>query len=140
MSRKALVLDANILVRAVLGNNARSIVYDYYERVDFFAPAQCFAEAREHLPAVLGKYGIPVEPAMEALDRLQEIVQPLDADLLGEFETRARARLAKRDPEDWPILAASMAIDCPIWTEDQDFFGVGVATLTTANVRDHLDN
>jgi hypothetical protein len=27
-----------------------------------------------------------------------------------------------------------LAADCSIWTEDTDFFGAGVATLTTASV------
>ena len=39
--------------------------------------------------------------------------------------------MARRDPDDWPILAAALALDCPIWTEDRDFFGVGVATWTS---------
>ena len=34
----------------------------------------------------------------------------------------------------WPILAVALLLNCPIWTEDQDFFGVGVATWTTANI------
>lgn len=35
-----------------------------------------------------------------------------------DFETEARRRLSTRDPEDWPILAAALALGCPIWTED----------------------
>jgi predicted nucleic acid-binding protein len=33
-----------------------------------------------------------------------------------------------------PIVAASLLLDCPIWTEDQDFFRIGVATWTTDKV------
>ncbi|MCC6586029.1 MAG: hypothetical protein IT168_04850 [Bryobacterales bacterium] len=43
-------------------------------------------------------------------------------------------KLAARDPDDWPILAAALALGCPIWTEDTDFFGCGVATWTSANI------
>ena len=43
-----------------------------------------------------------------------------------------------RDPEDWPTLAAALLLECPIWTEDQDFFGSGVATWTTATVERFL--
>jgi len=53
----------------------------------------------------------------------------------GEFEAQARERLARRDPEDWPMLAAALALGCPIWTEDTDFFGCGVATWTSDRVR-----
>lgn len=56
-------------------------------------------------------------------------------DLYGDFEAEARKRLGARDPEDWPILAAALALGCPIWTEDTGFFGCGVATWTSVNVR-----
>ena len=31
----------------------------------------------------------------------------------------ALARIQIRDPEDWPILATALVLDCPIWTENQ---------------------
>ncbi len=46
----------------------------------------------------------------------------------------APARLEGRDLDDWPILATAMALDCPIWTEDQDSLGTGVPTWTTDRV------
>lgn len=58
----------------------------------------------------------------------------VDHDLYGDFETEARKRLGTRDPEDWPILAAALALGCPIWTEDTDFFGCGVATWTSGSI------
>jgi predicted nucleic acid-binding protein len=39
---------------------------------------------------------------------------------------------------DWPVVAASLALSCPVWTEDHDFFGAGVATWTSANVEIYL--
>ena len=50
----------------------------------------------------------------------------------------ARQRMDRRDKDDWPILAAALALDCPIWTEDTDFFGCGVATWTTDRVELYL--
>jgi predicted nucleic acid-binding protein len=58
----------------------------------------------------------------------------IDGEVYGRFETTARQRLQKRDEEDWPVLAAALALECPIWTEDADFFGAGVATWTTDRV------
>jgi predicted nucleic acid-binding protein len=46
----------------------------------------------------------------------------------------ALARIGRRDPRDWPVLACALLLDCPVWTEDRDFFGTGVATWTTALV------
>lgn len=39
-----------------------------------------------------------------------------------------------RDEEDWPVLATALALEYPIWTEDADFFGTGIATWTTDRV------
>lgn len=48
------------------------------------------------------------------------------------------ARIGVRDPMDWPIAAAALALDCPIWTEDKDFFGVGIPTWTSDLVEIYL--
>jgi len=38
----------------------------------------------------------------------------------------------------WPILPAALAVGCPIWTEDTDFFGCGVATWTSNRIKLYL--
>ncbi len=43
-------------------------------------------------------------------------------------------------PEDWPVIACALALECPIWTEDRDFFGAGVPTWTTDRVELYLAN
>jgi len=46
----------------------------------------------------------------------------------------ALSRIGARDPDDWPVVACALLLNCPIWTEDRDFFGVGVPIWTTALV------
>ena len=46
----------------------------------------------------------------------------------------ALARLGNRDPDDAHVLALALTLDCAIWPEDRDFFGVGVATWTSTQV------
>jgi hypothetical protein len=65
---------------------------------------------------------------------LEGIIQPVEYETYGSFEPVARTRLANRDPDDWPVLATALALGSPIWTEDNDFFGAGVATWTTDRV------
>lgn len=69
---------------------------------------------------------------------LADIVQTVELESYSAFETIARQRLARRDEDDWPILAAALTLRCPIWTEDTDFFGCGVATWTTDRVELYL--
>jgi predicted nucleic acid-binding protein len=138
MTRKAIVLDANILIRAVLGERVRRILHDHADVVHFFAPDAAYADARTYLPALLAKRGIAPATVTDVLDRLEAIVQRMDLDLYADHKTDALRRIGARDADDWPILACALALDCPVWTEDQDFFGTGVATWTSDRVTLYL--
>ena len=122
------MLDANILIRAVLGSKVLFLLCKYPDRVDFWAPVTAFEEAREHLPAILAGRNIALTPATETLDLVGGIVRTVEAETYSPYEVVARERIDRRDEDDWPILAAALALRCPIWTEDTDFFGCGVAT------------
>ena len=110
----------------------------YCEEVSFFVPEASYAEAEEHLPRLIVKRGGDPEKALALLRALGSLVELIGSDAYGEFEAAARERLGQRDPEDWPILAAALALGCPIWTEDTDFFGCGVATWTSNRVQVYL--
>lgn len=135
MSSKALVVDANILVRAVLGRRVREVIEMYCKEVSFFVPETAYAEAEEHLPRLFIKRGGDPEKALALLRALRDLMEVVGSDVYGDFEAEARERLGLRDPDDWPILASALALRCPIWTEDTDFFGCGVATWTSNRVR-----
>ena len=134
MSGKAIVLDANILVRAVLGRKVRELIFENAATVKFFAPDVAYADARKYLPALLTKRGIEANTAVLVLDRLMGIVQPIDAELYEGMRQQALRRIAVRDADDWPVLACAMTLGCPVWTEDADFFGSGVATWTSDRI------
>ena len=134
MSGKAIVLDANILIRAVLGKRARELIFDNAATVKFFTPDVCYADARKYLPALLEKRGVEASAAMRVLDRLEGIVRPIDAELYAGMQQQALQRIAVRDADDWPVLACALTLGCPVWTEDTDFFGTGVATRTSDRI------
>ena len=58
----------------------------------------------------------------------------LDANIL----IRAVLGQKVRDADDWPVLACAIVIGCPVWMEDADFFGTGVATWTSDRVALYL--
>ena len=135
MANSALVIDANILVRAVLGERVRGVIAAHAEDVSFFVPDIAYAEAEEHLPKLIVKRGGEPEKALALLRSLCSLVVVIGCEVYGDFEPEARERLGARDPQDWPVLASALALGCPIWTEDTDFFGCGVATWTSDRVR-----
>jgi len=130
-----LVLDANILIRAILGKRVRLLLEKYAASgVRFYTPEVAFADAEKYLPALLAKRGMPTEDLAAAFDYLRSLVEPLSEETFAGYEAAARQRLRGRDEEDWPILAAALSLACGIWTEDTDFFGAGVAVWTSDRV------
>lgn len=97
-------------------------------------PKTAYAEAEEHLALLVAKRGGDAQKALAALKSLAALCTIVSVESYEDFSGEARKRLGQRDPEDWPILAAALAIGYPIWTEDTDFFGCGVATWTSANI------
>ena len=81
-----LVLDANILIRAVLGRRVRTLLTESGNKVEFFAADVAFDEAREHLRGVLERRGAPVAPAIEYLSSLGELIQTVEVDTYAGFE------------------------------------------------------
>ena len=138
MPSRALVLDANILIRAVLGQRVRRILEAHADSISFFIPETAYAEAEEHVAGLVCKRGGDPVKALVSLRSMAALGTVVSSDLYGDFEAEARKRLGARDPEDWPILAAALALGCPIWTEDTDFFGCGVATWTSASIDSFL--
>lgn len=137
-TRKLLVVDANILLRAVLGVRVRKLLDTYGDSVDFFAPDICFIDARRLVNELAGERDFDPVPALLLMEELAQVVESVDRSVYSEYEVAARLRIASRDIDDWPIVATSLLLDCPVWTEDQDFFGSGVATWTTQNIELYL--
>ena len=79
-----------------------------------------------------------LEPALEKLAALRLVVRAVDPAEYEVMKPSAMARIEPRDPDDWPVLACALAFNCPIWTEDRDFLGTGVATWTTSLVEQYL--
>jgi predicted nucleic acid-binding protein len=130
-----IVLDANILIRAVLGKRVRQLLETYTtHRIRFYAPEIAYADAAKYLPALLIKRGKSDADVLAALAYLQYLFEPISQETYGLFEDEGRRRLRGRDEDDWPALAAALSLSYPIWTEDADFFGTGAAVWTSDRV------
>lgn len=135
---KRIVLDANILVRGILGERVPQLLAQYSDQVQFFTAAVCYQDVRRHLPTILQRRGLLPEPFLAALDALESVVIPLEEEIYATFRLEAIRRIQERDIQDWPLIALSLMLNCPLWTEDNDFFGTGVATWRTWNVEIYL--
>lgn len=138
-SSNILILDANILIRAVLGNKVRQLLIDNGEAVEFFTPDVCIEDAEKYLPILFEKRGLSFEPALDVLSNLKSLVQVVDEDIYQAKTKEAQQRIKNRDFRDWPVVATALTFNSPIWTEDQDFFGSGLPIWTTDRIHLFFD-
>ena len=137
-TNKSIVIDANILIRAVLGKKVRDTIQAFAPTTQFFTPDLCYDDAVKNLPILFAKRNLPSEDALDVLATLTCLIQIVDNSLYSLYEAEAKQRIAVRDINDWSIVAVSLMLDCPIWTEDKDFFGTGVATWTRDRIHLYL--
>jgi len=140
-NEQRIVVDANILVSAVLGRRVRQLLEDYGDTVLFVAPQVAYDDAARHLPKLYEYNHLnadAVAACREFFASLPSAIHPIPAEFYEHLRDKALARIGHRDPDDWPFIAAAIALDAPIWTDDQDFFGTGAATWSTIVVEIYL--
>jgi predicted nucleic acid-binding protein len=100
-SPKKLVLDANILVRAVFGKKVYGLLKHYEDLAEFYAPDQCVEEAHRNLPLIAAHRRVDSAQADAVLGKIVEnFINLVDRSLYEDFEERDRARIAARDVDD----------------------------------------
>lgn len=124
-----LVVDANIMVSALMGRTLPLLADQAARGVVLTAPLPQLAETRNTLNR---RKTADIDARMAAL---LEIVHPLEPIVFEGLESEARARLEPHGQPDWPVLAAAMALGGGIWSHDKDFLGVGVPVWSNRNVR-----
>lgn len=88
-----LVLDANILIRAVLGNRVRALLTTYAGVVDFFTPDVCMVDAQKYLPILFEKRALPAAPALTLLSSLECLLHIVDENFYKSLADDARLRI-----------------------------------------------
>lgn len=128
-----IVLDANIIVSAIAGTHTRTRLGRLLDSgADLAVPAPQLSEA---IRVLTDKLGVPAADAAALVEQISQVVRVLEPAAYAGLEASAKARLHERAQNDWPILAAALAFDASVWSNDRDFFGVGVAIWSTRNVQ-----
>jgi predicted nucleic acid-binding protein len=127
-----LIVDANVLTSAVLGRSI-DLLFDLVSRgIGLLTPVPMMIEAEK---VIASKNKLAPAEAFRRLALLNEMVEVIGGPHYEAHEGRARERLSAAGQSDWPVLAASLALDWSIWSNDRHFFGVGVPIWSTHNVK-----
>jgi predicted nucleic acid-binding protein len=100
------------------------------------APEAVADEIARHIPRLASKRDLDPALLFAALQ-----VMPIDwkaATVYEDHRAEAEARIAERDPDDWPTIALALKLGLPIWTQDKDHTDARIALFTTGDLLDAL--
>lgn len=89
-------------------------------------------EVLSYLPHLARKISVAEEMLRFTLELLPLTVH--GKEVYQNQMAEARRRIGKRDPNDVDLLALVLALGYPLWSNDRDFEGTGVALFTTASL------
>ncbi|HEX5582850.1 PIN domain-containing protein [Gaiella sp.] len=135
MLPSAVVVDANVVLSALIGGRARLVIASPLGPSCLAAQAVA-DEVTEHLPALAERRGLDASLLLAALS-----VMPVEWQAKEVYEVErgeAERRMAGRDPEDWPTVALALVRSLPIWSQDKDMEASGVSVYTTGELLDAM--
>jgi predicted nucleic acid-binding protein len=135
----AIVVDANILISAVLGSATGA----YLDRVAGERSLMTSEASMREASRVVGHIRPLDLPVLDALLDLVTIVPGEDvraADLEDAERTLRTATASKNGSEnDAHLLALAWTVDADLWSHDRDFAGTGWPSWSTANLMAALE-
>lgn len=131
-----LAIDASSIVAESFRQRGLALFTD--KRLQFAIAAPIWDEAQHELERRTNRHlmrrGVDPERThrtyAQAKDALAATLIIFEEQEYAKFLPEALRRIP-RDPSDAPTVALALALDCGIWTADNDFFGCGVAVWAT---------
>jgi hypothetical protein len=78
MESRGLVLDANILLRAVFGQRVRHLLEKYEDQVRFYTPDICFQEAQKYIPIISKDRAFDADLGLTVLLQIGRLIERVD--------------------------------------------------------------
>ncbi|MFO7992296.1 MAG: PIN domain-containing protein [Thermoplasmata archaeon] len=120
-----IVVDANIIISALIGGSPREILFDH--RFKFLTTEFTINEVKKYIPMISEKTNTDEEYILKTLDLI-----PLDIkekDFYDESKEEAFDLIGEIDKKDVEILALALETDNYLWSEDKDFKEAGYKKL-----------
>ena len=132
-----LVADANVLLAAVLGGQAKTVLQ--HPEIDEVLTAEpTLAEVEEYAPILAKKKRLSLDTLLLAIAALPVTV--VEQGVYSPSLPQARKLIASRDPDDVDILALALHTNLPLWSNDNDFEEAGIEWYTTAELLRKLES
>lgn len=124
-----LVVDANIVVAALIAGKGKTVDLIFSEEINLIAPEFLLEELEEHKSEILVKSSLS-EPELET--QLALLEKRITFIPLPDFEDKVgEAYELGPDKDDVLYLALGLKHDCGIWTNDKDLKKQGAVKVYT---------
>ena len=130
-----LVADANVLLAAIIGGRA-NLVFQRSQVEEVFTAETTFAEVEEYVIVLARQKRLSLDALLLAMAALPITI--VEKSTFTPALPKARKLIGQRDPDDVDILALALHLHLPIWSNDNDFEGLGVEWYTTAELLKRL--
>lgn len=111
------VVDANILISALLGGKPRFILFD--TKFEFITTKFTLKEVEKYIPLITKKSGVSKKEIKEAISLFPLRVFPQS--YYKNYLTESKKFIQRIDPKDIDILALYLKEETFLWSEDKDF-------------------
>ena len=125
-----LAADANVILSAVAGKAALRVFL--MEAIEIATTEFNVSEVREYIGVIAAKYGLSEEILESQLKLLPLLIY--QQEFYADFLDNASRRLADSDEDDVELLALSLKLKVPVWTNDKHFQHSGVETYSTVKL------
>lgn len=127
---RKLAADANVILSAVAGKAALRVFL--VEGIEIVTTGFNISEVREYIGVIAEKYALK-EEILESQVKLLPL-RIYQQKFYADFLDIASKRLAEHDEEDVELLALSLKLGTPVWSNDRHFRHAGVDVFPTAKL------
>jgi predicted nucleic acid-binding protein len=112
-----LIIDANVLISALV--MTRGFTYDliFREDIKLFAPEYLLEEFQEHKKEIIVKSGLSEEDLQLFLSLISARINLIEKQEFEEFIGKAKE--ITPDQDDTEYFALALKLNCPIWSNDK---------------------
>jgi predicted nucleic acid-binding protein len=127
---RKLAADANVILSAVAGKAALRVFL--VEGIEIATTEFNISEVREYVGVIADKYRLSEEVLESQLKLLP--LRIYHQKFYEDFLVTATNRLAESDEDDVELLALSLKLKVPVWSNDRHFQHSGVEVYSTARL------
>ena len=133
-----LVIDTNILIAALIKDGLiREIITEL--SLPLLLPEAEFLEIKNNLNEILEKSGLSHEEFRGLFSNLLKYIKIIENDKIADYNEKAEGIIGRIHFSDVPFIAAALATDSIIWSDDKHFKKQNkIKVLTTKDITKSL--